>query len=76
MAHSVYHLQALQILCSSSCSGLASPRLYCVRFYAIYLHIFVHGKIYLHSSCEDSNSFLAPRAVVLCGSFTKISSLS
>ena len=26
---------------------------------------FVHGKIYLHSSCEDSNSFLAPRAVVL-----------
>ena len=25
----------------------------------------VHGKIYLHSSCEDSNSFPAPRAVVL-----------
>ena len=25
----------------------------------------VHGKIYLHSSCEDSNSFLASRAVVL-----------
>ena len=26
---------------------------------------FVHGKIYLHSSSENSNSFLAPRAVVL-----------
>ena len=26
---------------------------------------YVHGKIYVHSSCEDSNSFLAPRAVGL-----------
>ena len=27
----------------------------------------MQGKMYLHSSCEDSNSFLAPRAAVLCG---------
>ena len=50
MAHSVYHLQ----------DSVAAP--------AVVWHLLsfiVHGKIHLHSSCEDSNSFLAPRAVVL-----------